>query len=189
MFPPQPPRSAESRRGMTLMEVMVALLVMTTAAQILLSALTASLGYRITKEERARAVEAASNVIEDMHSTAFYDVFASFNSDPADDPLGPGTAHGSRFDVEGLDPVPGQSSVGTVLLPERAGQLIESVTMEELGMPRDLDGDFLIDSQDHSGDYLILPVSVTIRWQSRKGERSYTMATMLADLCREEDYE
>jgi len=174
---------------MTLVEVMVALMVMTAAGQILVTTLSASFGYRVTKEQRGMAVEGAINMVEEMHATPFYDVFAAFNANPDDDPEGPGTARGASFDIPGLAPVPGQASVGRIELPERDGKLVESLLDENLGMPRDLDGDLRVDSVDHSDDYLILPVLVTVEWQGKTGPRRYRLATMLADMGREEDYQ
>jgi hypothetical protein len=46
-------------------------------------------------------------------------------------------------------------------------------------MPRDLSGDSVIDDQDHSGKYFILPVQIRVRWAGATGERRYEMATQL----------
>ncbi len=171
---------------MTLIEVMVAMLVMTVAVQILSSIMSASMSYTASKQERGLAVESAMNVLEEMHATPFYDVFATFNSIDTDDPRGAGTGHGAAFSVPGLDPIPGEAFVGRVLLPERNGVLLETLESAELGLPRDLNGDLLVDGLDHSDDYLLLPVLVIVRWQGRYGPRTLRLGTMLADLEKEE---
>lgn len=173
------------RSGFTLVEVMVALLVLTVAVQILSSTVTASISYTRVKRERGAAVVAATNVIEEMHSLPFYDLFATFNRIPADDPQGPNTAPGWRFDVSGLDPVDGEQSVGMIEFPTQGSRLVETVEDERFGTPRDLNGDMLIDGDSRADDYLVLPVVVTVRWKSKLGERRFQIATMLMDLEKE----
>ena len=84
--------------------------------------------------------------------------------------------------MPGLDPRPDDPDgfVGRILLPERDGALREDASDVELGLPRDLDGDTLVDDLDHRGDYRILPVKVEIAWQSPLGPRRIEMFTMLA---------
>jgi len=52
---------------------------------------------------------------------------------------------------------------------------------ERLGTPRDLNGDGLVDSVNHAGDYLLLPVSLTLRWKGKTGVRVLEIQTFLAD--------
>ena len=60
--------------------------------------------------------------------------------------------------------------------------LREDEIAAELGLPRDLNGDLLIDDQDHSGDYIVLPVIVRVSWTGKAGNRQFEIATMLAKL-------
>lgn len=170
---------------MTLMEVMVSVLILTVAVQILSSILSASISYTTMKEERGLAIQGAMNVIEEMHATPFPDIFVCFNQAPGDDPDGAGTAHGHQFDVPGLDPVDGQQFVGTIRMPEFRGTFKETIEDDTLGMPRDVNGDFLLDDDDHADDYLILPVEVIVRWKGRYGDRSLSVGTQLADVTLE----
>ena len=48
-----------------------------------------------------------------------------------------------------------------------------------LGMPRDLNGDGVIDSEDHAGDYVLLPVKVRVNWRGITGDRSFEVCTVL----------
>ena len=59
--------------------------------------------------------------------------------------------------------------------------LREDVDFPALGMPRDLNGDNIVDDEDHRGDYVLLPVCIRIRWNGRAGEREFTLTTMLTD--------
>ena len=189
MSSPQAPLTAglrsRKRSGFTMVEVMVALLVLTVAVQILSSTVTASISYTRVKRERAAAVVAATNVIETMHSLPFYDLFATYNGSPDDDPDGPDTAPGARFEVHGLTPLPGEEFVGRIEFPAEGARLVETFEDRRLGTPRDLNGDLLIDDDDRSGDYLVLPVVVTVEWKSQLGERRFEVATMLVDLEKE----
>ena len=86
-----------------------------------------------------------------------------------DDPDGLGSAPGHRFAVEGLDPLPTalDGLIGEVHLPgvevePRKWQLREDQVLPALGLPRDLNGDSILDEGDHALDYVPLPVRVTI---------------------------
>ena len=157
---------------------------------------------REVNRENAIAADAARVVIEQMRNEDFTQLFYLFNEDPSDDPDGPGSAPGNRFSVENLEPLASDSAgvVGEIILPARltpvdsSGQagaggaalveelwLREDLADAELGLPRDLNGDNVIDDTDHAGDYMILPVCVVVRWQGRHSERSLRMVTMLAD--------
>lgn len=63
-------------------------------------------------------------------------------------------------------------------------QLREDVQDEKLGLPRDLNGDNVIDDANHSDGYVILPVRVRLSWQGRQGDRSYELSTMLTEFRR-----
>lgn len=179
------------RRGFTMLEITVSILILTVAAYILSSTISASLSHTVSKREQATAVEAAMNAMESMRATSFIDVFSSYNADPGDDPLGPGTAPGPTFDVPGLDAVvdPGGAArpLGSIILPDSNGQLREDAQLPLLGLPRDLSGDMIIDADDHAGDYLVLPAIVRIEWLGRLGPRQFEMSTMFVDLQKESE--
>lgn len=59
--------------------------------------------------------------------------------------------------------------------------LREDVEMPELGMPRDLNGDGVVDDLDHRGDAEILPICVRIAWKGRFGERSLEVYSLLTN--------
>lgn len=66
-------------------------------------------------------------------------------------------------------------------------ELREDLEDASLGMPRDLNGDNVIDDKDHAHDYLILPVRVELEWESSSGVRRFSITTQLTDFRREED--
>ena len=186
-----PDARGAARRGITMIEITISILILTVAAYILSSTISASLSHALSKREQATAVEAAMNTMETLRATPFIDLFTSYNTNPADDPLGPGTAPGPLFDVQGLDAIiePGGIArpIGTIVMPDVNGIVREDADLPDLGLPRDLSGDMVIDAADHSNDYLVLPVIVRIEWRSRLGPREFEMSTMFVDLQKENE--
>lgn len=167
-----------------MIELMISIVILTVCCGMLTSTLSATNLHRAVNGERALAAEAARGVVEDMHNWNFGAVFTTYNADPADDPDGAGTAPGKHFAVEGLSPAADDLDgfVGEVFLPTTAAPLLENVDDALLCMPRDLNGDMLIDGEDHTLDHIVLPVRIVVRWQGRGGPRSLELHTMLADL-------
>ena len=113
----------------------------------------------------------------------YFEVFAAFNEDAADDPEGAGTAPGADFAVPGLSALSSDADgmVGKIIFPTIAGELREDVTDAALGMPRDLNGDGVTDSADHSGDFVLVPVRIRLEWRGSAGPRDMEFHTLLAD--------
>jgi hypothetical protein len=174
---------------MTLIELVLVLGILALAFGMLSSTLMANSRQRSVNRESAAAAEAARGVFEDMMNVDFEDVFATYNADPADDPGGAGTAPGDRFDVIGLSALEASPDgmEGQVVLPALTflpdeWELREDFVDEDLGMPRDLNGDSIIDDLDHADDYLILPVRVELEWMGRFGPRRMSVSVILADV-------
>lgn len=171
--------------GVSLVEVMISLLVVTVATYILTSTVMASVMNAGFKRERAAAAEALSNAIERIRACPPPDVFKLFNADPSDDPYGPGTGFGNRFEIPGLDPQFDENGlalpVGEILLPGRGTLLDESAKQPEFGLPRDLDGSMFIEAGDCSNRYVLLPLIVRARWKGRLGNRRMEIATVVVD--------
>lgn len=164
--------------------------ILLSALLIFSSTISGMAKQRNVNRETGLAVAAARNLLETLRSEDFARVFALYNSDPADDPNGPGTAPGNRFAVAGLDEAPDSPDgleceiiFPTFDDPVLGLQLREDVDMRALGMPRDLSGDNRIDDQDHSDVYFILPVQIRLRWKGATGVRQYEIASQL---CRYE---
>jgi len=174
------------RAGFTFVELAVTMVILLVALLIFSSTLSSVAEQRAINRESALAQEAARNMLESLRSENFAEVFARYNSDPADDPGGPGTAPGSRFAVANLDEAPdspdgfeGEVVFPIVVDPVAGLQLREDQVDRALGLPRDLSGDCVVDDQDHSTDYFVLPVRITVRWKGRTGTREYQLSTQL----------
>ena len=176
---------ARTRSGFTLVEVMVALALVAFALMGFSRSLVSTMVASETDREVRAATEAARAVMERLSGASFTDVFALYNADPSDDPGGPGTAPGPGVDLPGLAPLENDPDgrVGEILLPvlDNGGNLEvrEDLNAPWLGMPRDLNGDGLIDALDHSADYIVLPVVVRFEWQGSGGPARIEFHTLL----------
>lgn len=177
-------RPRRARAGLTLIELMVSMSISLIAMAMFSSALIATSRMGAEKRLTTIAANAARNAIESMRAQAHAERFARFNADASDDPDGAGTAPGCHFAVDGLSARPddGDGFVGQIVMPTIGRELREDAVDERLGLPRDLDGDTLVDKLDHAADYVILPVMVQVEWQGVSGPRRLEMHSMLVDL-------
>ena len=122
-------------------------------------------------------------MLEELYATDLGRVFALYNDEPDDDPDGPGTAPGSRFQAAGLVARPADAGwQGRIFFPTKEGspgELREDLVDSKLRVPLDLNLDGAVDDLDHSGDFRILPVLVRIDWQDGRDERELEVATIL----------
>lgn len=169
-----------NRQGFTLVEVMIALTVISVAVYMMSSTITATMMHSNARKERTLAVENAMNVLEHMRAMPFEELYVLYNDNLDDDPDGPGTAPGPTFSVPGLDPREGAQAVGFILLPSLEGQLRENLNIPELSLPRDLNGDLVIDSANHAEDYKVLPVQILVEWNGTAGDGHLTMSSMFS---------
>ncbi len=148
------------------------------------SVITTSITLVTLNREISVAMEAGRRFAEQMPaSVPFENIFAAYNYDPSDDPVGC-TCPGSVFSVQGLELGGGQGglAVGEVFFPADPldpTSLREDSADPELGLPRDLDGDGQVDGVDHSGDYRLLPVSIRMSWIGVTGPRVVEYRTLL----------
>lgn len=177
-----------NRRGFSLLEVMVAFSISAIGLLSFSQAIVGAVALKQATAEQALASNAARQLIESCNSVPFEEVYARFNSDPADDPAA-GLIVGGKFSVEGLqvrsDDVDGM--VGSIEFPGSSllvgsEQLREDAVDVGLGVPMDLNGDGVIDASDHSGDYLLLPIRVRIEWRGRGGDSKIEFKTILSGL-------
>jgi type II secretory pathway pseudopilin PulG len=174
-------RPQRQRAGFSIVEVMLVLTVLTVGIGMFAGTLGSVMGLGPSLRESALAIEAARAVIESMRARPFDQVYALYNADPADDPLGPGTAPGAAFAMPGLSAVPGDADglVGLIVFPEVGGELREDSADADLGMPRDLDLDGAVDGVDHAADYRVLPVLVRVEWRGKGPARRIDLHTTL----------
>ena len=174
-------RPTRSRRGLTLVELLVVMTILTVAlGEVTRSMLTISKLEPMTREDDI-ALQAAATQIDAMRAQEFDRLFALYNDDDADDPGGPGTAPGRSFPVTGLRPRLGDvdGMPGRIEIPLVGTELREDLDDLELGLPRDLNGDGATDALDHSADYEILPVRVIVEWSADGRDRQVELMTML----------
>jgi prepilin-type N-terminal cleavage/methylation domain-containing protein len=162
---------ARRRQGFTLIELAVATSILMIGLVSVLSATSQMHSLRRSNRERTVAMNALRSMAERIHATSH-----EFSDDPttwATDLLatyGPNGTHGNRFQVEELDVAGTAPAVGTIEIvtseTSTDGQL-----RAELGMPRDLNADGDAADEDVSASARILPVLLTLRWRSERGER------------------
>jgi type II secretory pathway pseudopilin PulG len=184
-------RRVRRHGGMTMGELVLVLGILGMAFGMLTSTLVATARQRHINRETALAVEAARDIFERMRDADFDQLFALYNAQAADDPGGAGTAPGNVFDVDELKLPPGspRPAVGEIVLPAQqteigTWQLREDALDEGLGMPRDLNGDSIVDELDHASDCMLLPVRVELEWQGLYGPRALSVSVLLADFRR-----
>lgn len=179
--------AARPRAGFTTVEVMVALVIVLIALASYSRSVVSSMVAADTNEEVRAASEAARAVMERLQGADLATVWARYNDDPSDDPVGLDSP-GANFAVERLDPRAddGDGFVGRVEFPSVAVdgdlQLREDMRSAALGMPRDLNADGVIDGADHAGDYRVLPVRVRLEWTGSRGPGSLQYQTLLSGL-------
>jgi type II secretory pathway pseudopilin PulG len=159
---------ARARRGTTLLDVTIAAAVLAIAITSLMSLIVSSITLSRVNHETSIAHEAARRTIEEVQGTEFSNILAVWTANP-------------NFAVRGLTPLAADvdGMVGAISFPTVAGQLREDVVDAGLGMPRDLDGDGVVDAADHSGDYNLLPVRVRLSWRGVSGNRTVDLTTIL----------
>ncbi len=174
-------RGRTGRRAFTLVEVVVAVVLLTISVGSVAMTMTSTRSLSRSNDERTLALDAVQDVIEEIRATAPGEVFARFNSTPLDDlsAFDPG----SDFTVRGLTPQRSDPDgfVGEVLFPGDGVELREDVDDPELGMRRDLNGDGQIDGLDHSLDYTVLPVRVRARWSGGGGAQELEVVFVVSE--------
>lgn len=179
-----PRPSSRHRTGFSLVELLIAVVVLTVAVTGFSSSVLSSLVLNRLNRESDLAQQAARRMLEEIQGEEFEQVFACYNLQ-AGDYAGAGTEMGVGFDVPGLDPLPGDADglVGRIQFPTvdvgGAEELREDVVDAGLGMPRDLDGLNGVDAFDHAGYYELLPVRVLVEWNGVRGQRRIAMETVL----------
>ncbi len=162
-----------------MIEMMLVMVVMTVAVTMLASTVSSSTRLGPMQSQRALAAEAVREKLEHMRAMPFEQLWSLYNGYPADDPAGPATAPGAGFLVAGLEPLSADLDglVGGVRFPGTATSLREDDDDAALGMPRDLDMNLVIDNVPVT-DYSILPVEVSIEWESGGEARRFAAHTM-----------
>jgi len=178
--------SARAAGGFSLIELMVAITILTVALGAISSALVATTSLNNLNREMMIALDAAHAQAERLRGETFAEVFARYNADPADDPPLPiGKASpGNNFNVPRLNTRPDDADgfVGEIFFPTIGAELREDAVDADLGMPRDLDLNTAVDSADHANDYRILPVRIRLQWTGENGRQTINLVTVLGEI-------
>lgn len=179
------PAAARRRGGFTLLEVMVAALVLTVAVVSSLGSMVTSYALNRTNRETSIAEDAARRILEEVRSVPFAEAFAIYNADASDDGGLTVAARGPNFAVRGLEAAANDPDglCARVMFPSQVvggvEQLREDVVDPELGMPQDLNGDGPVDAANHSNAYVLLPVRVRIEWRGAAGRRTLDLNSIV----------
>ncbi len=167
----------EREKGFTLLEIAMAISLLGTA--ILAAALQVATDAQVVQmnRETTLAMNVAREMVDrvknhqNLNTATYRDIFAAFNETTIDDPV---VAPGAHVAAQGLHVQAGDADgmvarVRFPVDPNNPAVLREDIDDSVLGMPMDLNGDGLIDANDHSGDYVVLPFSVVVEWRTMRG--------------------
>jgi type II secretory pathway pseudopilin PulG len=178
---------AQREAGLSLVELMIALVVFAIAMIALFSLIVSSSQVQQETREKALAYNTARLKIEEMRNATFAEVFMRYNAvndalpavtgQPVDaGNRGPTNTRepGEWFPIEGLNTVTslGDSMVGKIDFPVVNNNLAEDITSPtsdpdletQLGLPKDLNRNATSNETNVSTNYKILPVRVRVRW-------------------------
>ncbi len=163
--------SCPTRAGFSLLEttigitvVMIGLLAMTSTSYVAHSLQEGDKARRLANNALQRIIEqvqASSSALRDSETGWGNALQARY---------APGGIPGNTFPVQDLTPWDGQETVGSVWVVTDE-TLTDAELGVHLGMPRDLNGDGVVNSNDVRSDATLLPVVVRLRWMSQAGRR------------------
>lgn len=197
---PPSPRAREA--AFSLVETLCGMTLMFVGLLSLAGSTVTGMAANETNRENAMATTAVRRFLETMQAgeTPFEDLFRAYATDPSDavdseevDPAlalkaprgvfqGRSGLHpilAKEFAVPGLEPRKGKlrAEMGSASFPVAEGA--EGLELREDVAGRDLNGDGVIDSENHADDYRLLPVTVKVEWQGARGAREIEMQTLL----------
>ena len=173
-----------SKTGLTLIDLVIATTVMVIGALGAVGTIQTTTALSQSTRETTTGYQACRAMLESLQAEPFDNVFRRFNSDEADDPIGSLLpAPGDGFQVAGmnLQALDADGLVGRMFFPmDDFGVLREDINDPSLGMPRDLNGDGIIDGDNRINDYILLPVRVRAEWSGNTGDRFVEFTTLLS---------
>jgi len=165
--------SMEVRRGMTLVEVAIAMSVIAIGLMAVISAVMSMSQLSLANEEDLLALNIARQKIAELKDAPFNTVFNLYGPNSSMRTSNVGALQRGTLD----------GGTVTIMFPvNAAGALDETVVDASLGMPQDLNGNGSSTDTDVSGSYTVLPVRIRVQWNSRTGARELNLITMLTKL-------
>jgi type II secretory pathway pseudopilin PulG len=168
-----------------MVELMLAVTILAIAVCGFASSIVSALVLNRVNRETTVALQAARDVLEELHAEEFREVFSAFNATPGDY-AGLGAERGPGFAVAGLDLRAGDADglAGRIVFPTLVAgggeELREDSADAALGMPRDLDGDGFVMADDVAESFVVLPVRIVVQWRGARGDRELELATVLS---------
>lgn len=170
------------RSGFGLVDICVALVVLSISLGILVSSVFSGIRMAKSDQETAAANQALRSAMTRLEAAPAREVFAVCNLDASDDLQGQSASSYLAIPTYALTDREGGALSITASFPvldQAPGVLREDLDLPELGLPRDLNGDGTIDSGDHADDFVLLPILLTLEWDGPSGAHSVRMATIL----------
>lgn len=147
--------------GLSLVELMVALGVIAVALFSLVAMILNTTRGKQAQRDQALAKQAATAKLEEMRAQTFNQIFARYNTTPADDPGGVGTSPGAFFTVDGLP--------FTWVHPTFGAQIRGRGTIT-----------FALDAVGTPLNPNLLDVTVTIDWTRVGGKSNYILRSLFS---------
>lgn len=194
----------KGERGLTIVEAMIAGVVLVIAAMGMASVISDVLRLTTDTKDTTRAVQEARSKMDELWTWASRDfptLWVRYNDDPSDDP--DADSPGDRFDVPGLTPIDGEPSVGRIILFIVEQDAVNTMGLKNNEGDHDLDGNYdptdgAIDI-DLNGEFnetdrkvtkpwspdppshQILPVRIQLQWKEPMagGTRDYVLDSIL----------
>jgi hypothetical protein len=154
--------------GLSLIEVMIAMIIFVGAGAPLLAGLATSASVRVDCTDRYVAIEAVLGIADEIRGTPIGTVASVW---------GPEGSRGNTFSIQGLD--------GSDGIPAGSVTIVTDETTTDanlgiaLGMPRDLDGDGLPENVDVSSNAVALPVIIEASWGPEGKRESFKIPVVL----------
>ena len=177
----QRPANHKCATGMTLIEVMIAAMVLAIGIMSAMSALISVSTLETANHDDLIAISVAKQKLAEIQTQKFQTVFSFY---------GP-NGQQNKFDVyplpegQGKIEFPTNPAIADNALPDTSisytlSEMVNNSGLAtDLGMPMDLDGDGLASKTDVTTTYVLLPMRITITWNSSVGPRSMKLCTML----------
>ena len=177
-----PAYSRADETGFTLLELIMGATILAVGVCGLAATLVYSMTLAQTNRESSEARVAAKQILERVRAVPVDEIFAAFNATSEDDGSTTGGAPGSTFKLTRTTE-DGATATYTAQVEfptgDDPGSLREDVQDALLGMPRDLNGDGVIDAENHATDYLLLPIRIRVFWRGKAGARTFELCTVL----------